>query len=101
MSRLMQIKGAGKEIVFAISEDIEVMFGIGRTSPITCTVYGAKNKERWEEGRIGKREKREQGRNFEERKGKEEGRRKVKRIERKTEREEGEKREGEKEEGTG
>jgi hypothetical protein len=25
-----------------ISEDIEVMFGIGRTSPIICTVYGAK-----------------------------------------------------------
>ncbi len=38
MSRLMQIKGAGKEIVF----DIEVMLGSGRTSPFICTVYGAK-----------------------------------------------------------
>ncbi len=53
-----------------------------------------KHKERWEEGRIGKREKTEEGGDFEESMGKEERRRKVKRKERKTEREEGEKSEG-------
>ncbi len=34
-------KGSRKRDFLAISEDIEVMFDIGRTSPVICTVYGA------------------------------------------------------------